>query len=237
MLNPPGVFVVVNDGTRNATLTRLTLDAKSSTRTVPKNTDGFVVGRSSDIRITDSHVSNQDDCVTFKGGADRTTVERVTCVGSHGMSIGSLGKANVDTVTNIRVSDARMVRSTKAAGIKTWPVGNGHGHGVVRNATFERFRVEGCEYAIQIQACYGEKKEYCRDHAADARLEGVVFEDFSGTTSKKFKGVTSSFDCGKGGKCGVTVVKYAVKPAAGEGKVLCSNTPSTLGVKCGGAAV
>jgi galacturan 1,4-alpha-galacturonidase len=237
MVNPPGVFVVISEGTRAATLSNLDLQAKSSSRTTPKNTDGFVVGKSSDIHISSSRVSNQDDCVTFKGGANRVTVDKMTCIGSHGMSIGSLGKANLDTVSNIYVSNAHMIRSTKAAGIKTWPVGNGHGHGVVQNATFTRFRVEDCEYAIQIQACYGEKKEYCANHAADAKLTGIVFDDFSGTTNKKFRPVTSSFNCGKGGRCDVKVSKYSVQSSSGEGKVLCSNTPSTLGLKCGGAAV
>lgn len=58
---------------------------------MPKNTDGFDVGASQFVTLRNIKVSNQDDCVAFKPGANFTTVTDITCTGSHGISVGSLG--------------------------------------------------------------------------------------------------------------------------------------------------
>lgn len=80
-------------------------------------------------------VSNQDDCVAFKAGSTYTTVKDITCTGSHGLSVGSLGKTNADTVSNIYVSGATMVNSAKAVGIKLYDGEIGHAAATVRNVT------------------------------------------------------------------------------------------------------
>ena len=170
--------------------------------------------------------------MAFKPGADHTTVTGITCTGSHGLSVGSLGKSSADTVSNIYVSDATMISSTKAVGIKTYPMGNGHGVSTVTNVTFSGIKVQNSDYAIQIQSCYGEDETYCQTNGNNAILKGIVFEGFSGTTSKKYSPVTSNLNCGAKGVCDVKIKGYTVKAGAGTGQVLCANTLGSLGVTC-----
>ncbi|KAJ7508368.1 polygalacturonase [Mycena galericulata] len=64
------------------------------------NTDGFDVS-ASDITISKSTVTNQDDCVAINSGTG-ITIEGLTCTGSHGISIGSI--ASGKTVSNVKIS-------------------------------------------------------------------------------------------------------------------------------------
>ncbi|KAJ5173717.1 Glycoside hydrolase family 28 [Penicillium coprophilum] len=230
--NPPNVFNSVKGNTKTVIFADLKMDATSKSKNEPKNTDGFDIGASTDVVISNVNVKNDDDCVAFKPGADGVTVTDITCTGSHGLSVGSLGKSSADSVRNVYVSGATMIDSTKAAGIKTYPTGGGHGMSTVSNVTFTGVVVDGCDYAIQIQSCYGEDADYCVDHPGNADLTGIVFDKFSGTTSGKYKAVTGSLACGSGGTCDVKVGAYTVKAPSGGSEVLCANTPSNLGVKC-----
>ncbi|KAJ5437459.1 Glycoside hydrolase family 28 [Penicillium cf. griseofulvum] len=230
--NPPNVFNSVKGNTKTVIFADLEMDAISKSKNEPKNTDGFDIGASTDVVISNVHVKNDDDCVAFKPGADGVTVTDITCTGSHGLSVGSLGKSSSDSVKNVYVSGATMIDSTKAAGIKTYPSGGNHGISTVSNVTFTGVVVDGCDYAIQIQSCYGEDADYCVDHPGNADLTGINFEKFSGTTSGKYKAVTGSLACGSGGTCDVKVGTYTVKAPSGGSEVLCANTPSNLGVKC-----
>jgi galacturan 1,4-alpha-galacturonidase len=208
------------------------MDATSKSTNAAKNTDGFDIGESTDVTIQNVQVTNDDDCVAFKPGADGVTVTDITCIGSHGLSVGSLGKSSDDSVKNVYVSGATMINSTKAVGIKTYPSGGSHGLSTVTNVTWTGVKVEGCDYAIQIQSCYGEDADYCEAYPGDAVLTDIVFDVFSGTTSGKYDDVTGNLDCGKDGTCGVKIAGYTVVAPSGESDVLCANTPSDLGVPC-----
>jgi galacturan 1,4-alpha-galacturonidase len=249
MINPPNVFHSVKGDALNIVYSNLNMSAISTSKNPPKNTDGkilsflpvqnpadqylgFDVGASTFVTLTDITVINGDDCVAFKPGANHTTVTGITCTGSHGLSVGSLGKSSADTVSNIYVSDATMISSTKAVGIKTYPMGNNHGVSTVTNVTFNNIKVQNSDYAIQIQSCYGEDDAYCKTNGNNAVLKGIVFEGISGTTSNKYSPVTSSLNCGANGVCDVKVKGYTVKAGEGTGQVLCANTPGSLGVAC-----
>lgn len=125
-----------------------------------------------------------------------------------------------------------MVSSTKAVGIKTYPMGNNHGISTVTNVTFSGIKVQNSDYAIQIQSCYGEDETYCQTVGNNAVLKGILFEDLSGTTSKKYSPVTSNLNCGAKGVCDVKVKGYTVNAGKGTSQVLCANTPGSLGVAC-----
>ncbi|KAJ5109945.1 hypothetical protein N7532_002590 [Penicillium argentinense] len=234
--NPPNVFNSVKGDSTNVNFSNLKMDATSKSTNAAKNTDGFDIGASTNVILSNINVSNDDDCVAFKPGANGVTVTDITCTGSHGLSVGSLGKSSDDTVKNIYVSGATMINSTKAAGIKTYPSGGSHGHSTVSNVTWTDVTVDGCDYAIQIQSCYGEDAEYCEENAGDAELTGIVFEGFSGTTSGKYDDVTGNLNCGADGTCDVKVDSYSVTAPNGKGEVLCANTPSGLGVTCSSGA-
>ncbi|CAI7646141.1 unnamed protein product [Penicillium glandicola] len=230
--NPPNVFNSVKGDAETVVFSDLEMDATSKSDNEPKNTDGFDIGASTGVTISNVSVKNDDDCVAFKPGSDGVTVTGITCTGSHGLSVGSLGKSSDDVVKNVYVSGATMINSTKAAGIKTYPSGGDHGVSTVSNVTFTGIVVDGCDYAIQIQSCYGEDSDYCEEYPGNADLTGIVFEKFSGTTSGKYDAVTANLDCGSGGTCDVEIDDYTVEALSGDGEVQCANTPSDLGVTC-----
>ncbi|KAF2136825.1 glycoside hydrolase family 28 protein [Aplosporella prunicola CBS 121167] len=228
----PNVFISARDDSKNVHFSDLSLSAKSTSDNEPKNTDGFDIGAASYVTVSNVTVVNDDDCIAFKPGADFVTVTDVTCTGSHGISVGSLGKGSPDTVTNVYAGHITMIDSTKAAGIKTYPTDNGHQTSTVSNVTFEDFTVKNCDYAFQIQSCYGEDDEYCESSPGDAKLSGVVVKGFTGTTSDKEDPVTANLNCGEEGTCGVSFSGWEVKAPSGKNEVLCANTPSDLGVEC-----
>ncbi|KAF9887540.1 hypothetical protein FE257_010118 [Aspergillus nanangensis] len=234
--NPPNVFISVKGGTNGALFDGLTLSATSKSSNPAKNTDGFDIGESTYVTVSNTKITNDDDCVAFKPGANYVTVRDITCTGSHGLSVGSLGKSSSDTVKNIWVEGATMISSTKAAGIKTYPSGGSHGLSTVTNVTWTGVTVQDCDYAIQIQSCYGEDADYCDDNPGNAVLTGITFDGFTGTTSSHYAPVTGNLNCGSKGTCGVTVSNYKVTASSGTGKVLCANTPTNLGVACSSGA-
>lgn len=81
-----------NGGATNIVYSGLVMQAIPSDGVTPKNTDGFDIGPASQVTITNVTVDNQDDCVAFKGGANFVTVTDISCSGSHGLSVGSLGE-------------------------------------------------------------------------------------------------------------------------------------------------
>ncbi|KAF7595566.1 hypothetical protein BBP40_005601 [Aspergillus hancockii] len=230
--DPPNVFISVKGDTSNAQFTNLVMDATSKSNSRPKNTDAFDVGASTGVTISSVTVTNDDDCVAFKPGANYVTVEGVTCTGSHGISVGSLGKSSDDTVQNVYAHNITMIKSTKAAGIKTYPSGGDHGVSTVKNVTFSDFTVDGCDYAFQIQSCYGEDAQYCTENPGNAVLEGIVVDGFTGTTSSKYDPAVANLNCGAKDTCDVRISGFEVKAPSGSAEVLCSNTPSSIGVTC-----
>ena len=229
--NPPNVFVSITSGSSNVAVSGLTMTAVSTSSNPAHNTDGFDVGSSTYVTLTDNTVVNDDDCVAFKPGANYVTVENFSCTGSHGMSVGSLGESSADTVQNIYVSGAKMINSGKAAGIKTYS-NSGGGSATVKNVTMTGFTVENCDYAIQLQPCYPSSGTSACTGKETAQLSGVIFSGFSGTTSSKESPVTSVIDCPDSGSCGVTISGYSVKPPSGTGEIECTHQPSNLGVTC-----
>jgi galacturan 1,4-alpha-galacturonidase len=95
-------------------------------------------------------LSTADDSVSFKPNTTFTTVERMWCNGSHGISVGSLGQyyGETDIVSDIYVRNITMMNAQNGARIKVFGGSNdtnsvsGGGSGYVRNVTFQDFRNE-----------------------------------------------------------------------------------------------
>ncbi|KAK9770500.1 putative Extracellular exo-polygalacturonase [Seiridium cardinale] len=235
--NPPNVFVSATSGTSNIDFSDLNLSATSKSDNDAKNTDGFDISGSY-VTMSNIDITNDDDCIAFKPGANYVTVTDVTCTGSHGLSVGSLGSEHgaTDTVSNIYVNGATMIDSTKAAGIKLYPAGDDHGTAVVKNVTWENVVVDNTDYAFQIQSCYGEDTDYCDDSPSTATLTDIVVKGFSGTTSDKYDPTVANINCPAAGTCDVTLSSMTVKAPSGSATYLCADTPSSLGVTCSSGA-
>ncbi|KAH0399692.1 hypothetical protein KCU89_g5949, partial [Aureobasidium melanogenum] len=61
-----------------------------------------------------------------------------------------------DIASNIHVTDAKMILSTKAVGTETYRVGDGNGISAVKNVTYDTMRAQNPEYAIHTQSRYDE---------------------------------------------------------------------------------
>lgn len=64
----------------NVDYTRIKIKSISANASAPaSNTDGWDIYRSSYVSITNSHVVNGDDCVSFKPNSTYMTVENMNC--------------------------------------------------------------------------------------------------------------------------------------------------------------
>jgi len=100
------------------------------------NTDGFDVG-SDNVTIQNCTVHNQDDCLAINKGKN-ITFDRNTCIGGHGISIGSIG-SNV-AVSGVIVSGNIITQSDQALRIKTVASATGS---VVDNVTYSGNTAKG----------------------------------------------------------------------------------------------
>ena len=230
----PNVFISVKDGSSNTKFSNLTLSAVSVSKNQPLNTDGFNIGDSSHITLSNVQIKNDDDCVAFQSGANYITVNNVTCIGSHGLSIGSLGlfAGHTYVVENIYVSDVQMINSSKAVGMKLYPGGSSHGLVFVSNITFERVTVNNCGYAFQVQSCYFSNKTTCEKNPSNATLSNINLADFTGTTSNTYDPDVANINCPANGTCDLTFARWNIVAPSGKSIVLCGNYNHPSGVVC-----
>jgi galacturan 1,4-alpha-galacturonidase len=234
MKNAQNVFVDIGSNSERVKFLNMDLTAISKSSYPPKNTDGFDIGASKYTTLSNIFIQNEDDCVAFKAGCDQVTITDITCQGSHGLSVGSLGKTNTDTVANVYVRNATMKGATKAAGIKIYPGGPDHGTAVVRNVTWDGVIVDNCGAAFEFDACYNEDESYCKQHPSTAQVSEIYVKNFSGKTSTKYAPTTGHVYCPVEGKnCDVEFTNWTVKSGTGAGQFLCENISSdVLGITC-----
>jgi galacturan 1,4-alpha-galacturonidase len=232
--NAPFWFFFVTDNSANITLSNLVLSAVSTSENRPANTDGFDTGDCSDVTITNVHVTNGDDCVSFKNGSNNITVNNITCVGSHGISVGSLGsdRGHPDAVQNVYVSNAKMINCTTATRIKFYPGGPSHGTVVVSNVTYKDITVDNCDYALQVDNCYESDPTTCKENPSAAKLVDIHFSNIIGKTSNKYDPVVARIDCPPTGTCDLTFKQWDIVTPTGNSTVLCSNYDHPSGVTC-----
>ncbi|ORY58835.1 glycoside hydrolase family 28 protein [Pseudomassariella vexata] len=232
--NSPQFHVVTSGNSKDIYYGDITLYAVSTSNNVAHNTDGFDVGPASYVTLENLHVTNGDDCVVLKPGADNIVAREITCIGSHGLSVGSLGSSygKTDSVTNSIFEGAYMSGATKAGGVKVWPAGPDHGSAVVSNVTWRDIYCDGCQYALQIESCYSEDDSYCEEYPSTAQLTNVVWQNVTGVTDGKYDDVVGNLNCPGAGTCGISVSELSVKSPDGGQTVLCANTDGDIGVTC-----
>jgi galacturan 1,4-alpha-galacturonidase len=232
--NAPNVFISVKDNSVNTKFSELILSAISTSDNQPLNTDGFNIGDSAYITLSNTQITNDDDCIAFQSGANYISVKNITCIGSHGLSLGSLGlfAGHTYEVKNVYVSDAKMINSTKAVGIKLYPGGSSHGSVFVSNITFERVTVNSCGYAFQVQSCYFSNKTTCEHNPSAATLSNINLIDFIGKTSNIYDPDVANINCPANGTCDLTFLGWNIVAPSGNSTVLCSNYDDPSGVKC-----
>ncbi|KAJ7439966.1 polygalacturonase [Mycena latifolia] len=108
ILNSPAQAVSV--GTIGPTIIRSVMvnNSAGNIGNLGHNTDGFDIS-ASNLTLSSCVVNNQDDCVAINSG-NGLVIEDMTCIGSHGISIGSIA-------TNKSVSDVLIARNDVRGGL------------------------------------------------------------------------------------------------------------------------
>ncbi|KAI9064784.1 glycoside hydrolase family 28 protein [Trametes sanguinea] len=201
MINGPEWINFVNEG-QDITFRNITISAVSTSKNAAKNTDGWDIFRSDNVVIEDSNINNGDDCVSFKPNATNILVSNLSCNGSHGISVGSLGQyeGEYDIVQNVLATNIRMSNAQNGARIKAW-AGKGVGSGLVKNITFEAFVETNVDNPIVIDQCYETSADDCAKYPSNTYIQDVWFNNISGTSSGKEKAVVASLSCSPDGRC------------------------------------
>eukprot|EP00123_Amoebidium_parasiticum_P014158 comp22363_c1_seq1/m.33326 comp22363_c1_seq1/g.33326 ORF comp22363_c1_seq1/g.33326 comp22363_c1_seq1/m.33326 type:complete len:468 (-) comp22363_c1_seq1:237-1640(-) len=125
------------------------------------NTDGINPYGCDGVIIRDSILVTGDDCIAIKSGprpscgipSQNILVHNVTCIGSHGLTIGSEMNAGVRNVvfSNITI-DGRNTKSSQGVRLKSQ---RGRG-GFVENILYENIRIHNVKIGIQATLNYRE---------------------------------------------------------------------------------
>ncbi|CAL1711768.1 unnamed protein product [Somion occarium] len=201
MINSPEWVNLVNEG-KAATYRNITISAVSTSKNAAKNTDGWDIYRSDNVIIVDSTVNNGDDCVSFKPNSTNVLVSNLSCNGSHGISVGSLGQyaGEYDIVENVTATNIHMSNAQNGARIKAW-AGKGVGSGIVQNITFTGFVETNVDNPVVIDQCYETDDSDCAKYPSNTYIQDVWFENISGTSSGKEKAVVADLSCSPDGRC------------------------------------
>jgi polygalacturonase len=208
MVDSPNHNLLIADSTR-VRVSGLRIDAPHDS----PNTDGINVAGGSDQLVADSVISNGDDCVTAVTSTETpppgpgpwpTTrafggsllVRNLTCVGGHGISIGSV---RTGVVTNVSVSDVVFMGGENGCRIKAYP----NNTGLVANISYRNIRVEHVANPIRINAfyCHPNQKPYpCPAGSHAVVIQDVSLENVTGSASS-LDGLAGSFTCSSVGPC------------------------------------
>ncbi|MCJ1309443.1 hypothetical protein MMC25_003103 [Agyrium rufum] len=213
----------------------------STSNNTAKNTDGWDTYRSDSITIQNSVINNGDDCVSFKPNSTNIVVQNLHCNGSHGISVGSLGQylGETDIVENIYVYNISMSNATDGARIKVWPgspaalsgdLQGGGGTGRVSNVTYDTMHINDVDYAIEITQCYGQKNfTLCNDFPSNLTISDVTFNNFVGTTSKKYEPLVGALICSSPSACSnIRAMNIDVISPVGTDEFTCLDVDNNL---------
>jgi galacturan 1,4-alpha-galacturonidase len=187
--------------------------SRSTSAYEAKNLDGWDTYRSDNIVIQNSWVVHDDDCVSFKPNSTNIIIQGLTCFGSHGISVGSLGQypKSFDIVENVYIYNNTLHGASDSARIKVWPgaetdfqpdLGGGGGAGYVRNITYDGFYGTNNDAAIKIDQCYGEKNATrCAEFPSKMNISDIVFKNFNIETNTRYAPRAGDLICSGPGTC------------------------------------
>jgi len=229
-------------GSSNVEYKNINISTTSFSSAAPSNSDGWDIYRSDHVTIRDSVIHNEDDCVSFKPNSTNILISNLTCSGSHGVSVGSLGQyaGETDIVENVYVENIVMANAQNGARIKvfggnpspTSTVGGGTGH--VKNITFSNFHVENCDHPILIDQCYSTPADVCAQFPSTVAISDVHYNHVFGTASTAAKGVVVSLVCSDTCEDITATNTNLTAPSPANATYICSNIASTdqLDFKC-----
>ncbi|KAF2773348.1 Exopolygalacturonase precursor [Teratosphaeria nubilosa] len=189
------------------------ISGSSQSKNLAKNTDGWDTYRSKNVVIQNSYVNNGDDCIAFKPNSTEHLVQNMQCIGSHGISVGSLGqyKGETDIVENLYITNVSMTDSSNGFRVKVWSgaasalsgdLQGGGGTGRVNNITCEDMTVQNVDYGIEITQCYGQKDlKACNANPSSLKISNIHINNVRGHTTKKFSPISGYLVCSSEKTC------------------------------------
>ncbi|KAH7126008.1 glycoside hydrolase family 28 protein [Dactylonectria macrodidyma] len=222
ILNTPLMAVSIVD-TNGLNINNMIIDNSAGDSAGGHNTDGFDIGDSTSVTITNAKVYNQDDCVAVNSGSDITFTGGL-CSGGHGLSIGSVGGRDNNKVSNVKFLSSTVTKSVQAIRIKTVEGATGSVSGV----TYSDITMSSISnYGIIIEQNYngGDLKG---TPSSGVPITGLTISNIIGTGSVASSGYNIVIACGTTGCSNWTWSKVAVTGGKTYGN--CSGIPS--GASC-----
>ncbi|RMY25581.1 hypothetical protein D0867_00634 [Hortaea werneckii] len=147
--NTPVQAISVNDAT-GLTIQDVTIDNTDGKGNGGHNTDCYDVSESDSITIKGAVCKNQDDCLAINSGSN-IAFTGGQCSGGHGISIGSVGGRDNNTVAGVNIENSSVEDSTNGIRIKTI---SGE-EGTVSGITYKDVTMSGItRYGIKFEQDY-----------------------------------------------------------------------------------
>lgn len=221
ILNTP-VQAFSIDGSTGLTLADITIDnSAGDTNSLAANTDAFDVGSSTSITISGANVQNQDDCLAINSGKS-ITFTGGTCSGGHGLSIGSVGGRDDNTVSGVNIESSTIKNSQNGVRIKTVYDATGSVSGV----SYRDITLSGItKYGIIIEQDY-ENGGPTGNPTTGVPITDLTLDGITGTVESS--GTNIQILCGSGSCSSWTWTGVSV--TGGKTSSSCKNVPS--GASC-----
>ncbi|KAF7291276.1 Polygalacturonase [Mycena indigotica] len=217
VLNSPAQAISV--GTSGTTvISRVTVDnSAGNSGSLGHNTDGFDIS-ASDVTLSQVTVNNQDDCVAINKGSN-LVIEDSTCIGSHGISIGSIAADH--SVSNVKIARNTVTGGLYGLRIK---VDADATNASVSSVTYEGNTVSGItEYGVLISQSYPDNDG---TPGTSAPISGIAFTGGTTSVSVGSSAYTLVVDCGA---CSGTWNFSDLKASGGKGHILALNKATISG--------
>ncbi|KAI1426661.1 endopolygalacturonase 4 [Xylaria sp. FL1777] len=222
ILNPPVQVFSIN-GVSNLELAYITIDA-SAGDSLGGNTDGFDIGASTDVLIEYATVYNQDDCVAVNSGTG-ITFRNGYCSGGHGLSIGSVGGRDDNTVSDVSFTTSTVTNSVNGIRIKAI---EGYS-GTISGVEYDDITLSSIsKYGILIEQNYDGGDLDGGTASSGIPITGLTVKNIVGTGAVSSSGYDVVITCGSGACSGWTWSNVAV--TGGKTYSKCTNVPSVT--KC-----
>ncbi|KIY46100.1 glycoside hydrolase family 28 protein [Fistulina hepatica ATCC 64428] len=217
MINSPMWFNLAYESS-DLLYTDITIDTWTTSNVSISNTDGWDIYRCDNVVVRDSHINNNDDCVSFKPNSTNILVQNLHCNGSQ-----SLGEyAGIyDIVENVTAIDITMSNAQNGARIKAF-AGEDVGSGIVKNIVFKNWVESAVENPIIVDQCYETSTTACEDYPSNVYIQDVWFTNIVGTGTES---AVASIDCSPDDRCSnIYVNDLHLKLTDGEaGEYECEN--------------
>ncbi|KAF6173828.1 hypothetical protein GIB67_003829 [Kingdonia uniflora] len=142
------------------------------------NTDGIHISSSTNIRVARSFIGTGDDCVSLGQGTYNVSITDVICGPGHGISIGSLGKYNMEKdVSGITVRNCTLKDTDNGVRIKTY---QGSDPSKASKFIFDNIIMNNVKYPIIIDQLYCDKG--CHKSPSRVHISDVQFSNIRGTS-------------------------------------------------------